>query len=1302
MARRWRRRAVIAVVGLLAALIAAAAASVAYLTLADLGRHRELIAAQLSRRFGYEVRVGELHVDLNLRGASSLEARNLTLANPDWTAEPRLLQIDRVAVRVDLWPLLRRTVHVRDLEVEGARIAYTAGEDGTSNWSRPQPSSATGASKRSHRPRRVVIDRAEVLSLETTVRTPSLPQPLELGVARLELATDPADAVQVRLAGDLDARPFELHGSVAPVTQLLVVGSVRIDLALALAEARTTLKGEIADLARLGGMNLQLSADGPSIDAVTELFGLPSLGGGSFRLSAHARPDSGEDRISLQAALGELEARVEGELDSLIHPERLDATLRASGPSLAAAGALGGLRHLPDEPFEVSGHVVWAGFPISLEGMALRVGENRIGLDGVIGAPPSLRDSDLRFEGEGPNAATIASLFEVHLPDSPYRFSGHVDRTEHGLSIENLQVELGSNRLDAHGTVGEPPGFEDTALTFHVSGPSLSPFRKLAALELPDEPFEIGAEVRTESGALRIEQAKVRLGSESGAVAGRLVTGSGLAGSTLRVEAQGADLSHLAWAAPGIELPKSAFSVAGDLTIESGAVVVKGLAASAVGVEATLEGRVGTGPKGEGTDVTVHLAGTDVSVPLTLAHVDRAPHSPFELGGDVRITSGRVELGAVSAQLGEIRLDVSGSVPTAGGLDGASFTVSGEGARVSELTDFGAPSGLPDAPFTLEGQFRFEGENVRLGRTRVTLGDGNHIEVEGLVDPHPGLSGSELSVALQGPDLREAGRLAAELVEVPELPAAPFTLAFEVGVEGTGYDIHRLRATLGPAEASLSGRLGVWPDLEGTDLTFDVKGPNAALITAIAGLTVPVAPVDLAGRFIRDSEGFTFQDCHARLADYHASIEGRLGELPRLEGSDLVVRAEGPDLELFRQLLDTGPLPVQPFSVSVHATGSPLQFQVDDLDLRLGDSDLRGFARLGLEDRPRLKVRLESSRIDFRQLLEGRERPEDDGAASETAGEAAPRGEKVFSDEPFDLSVLHRFDADAEWGVHSLRLGELEFDEVSIDAALDQGHLDVGPIDVIGAKGGRLQGNLELEPSPAGYALNAHLELTDARVSLVRATTSPARPPSQLDVLMDVTAAGRSPHELAAGSNGRLIVSLDGGEVDSSIADVLGADLLLTIAKTLNPFHGEGSRTVALECAVVLGELEDGMFIIEPMAIKSENLTILGDGTVNFDTEKLEFEWVTKPRKGFGISASTITNRSVKLGGTLAHPAIGVKGIEAVTATGVAVATGGLSLLGRGLLDRITSSKKVCQKALKEAERRLAGEKPRHRSLLFQ
>jgi hypothetical protein len=117
----------------------------------------------------------------------------------------------------------------------------------------------------------------------------------------------------------------------------------------------------------------------------------------------------------------------------------------------------------------------------------------------------------------------------------------------------------------------------------------------------------------------------------------------------------------------------------------------------------------------------------------------------------------------------------------------------------------------------------------------------------------------------------------------------------------------------------------------------------------------------------------------------------------------------------------------------------------------------------------------------------------------------------------------------------------------------------------------------------------------------------------------------------------------------------------------------------------------DGLATLEPMAFQSDKMTLLGDGKVDFRTEKLNLQWITKPRKGIGISASMITNPYIKLGGTLANPAIELKPLEAVTSTGVAVATLGVSLVAKGMFDRITAEKKVCKHALEEIESRTQG-----------
>ena len=159
---------------------------------------------------------------------------------------------------------------------------------------------------------------------------------------------------------------------------------------------------------------------------------------------------------------------------------------------------------------------------------------------------------------------------------------------------------------------------------------------------------------------------------------------------------------------------------------------------------------------------------------------------------------------------------------------------------------------------------------------------------------------------------------------------------------------------------------------------------------------------------------------------------------------------------------------------------------------------------------------------------------------------------------------------------------------------------------------------------------------------------------------------------------------------------------MFQLLNALNPFREEDVGNVGLECAVLVFGAESGVVVLEPIVVKTDNMTVLGHGAVDFSDESLDFEWVTKPRKGLGISASAITNPYVKLGGSLAKPALEVKPAQAMVSTGVAVATAGLSLLGKGLYDRVTSESKVCEKAFEEAQRRLRGEAPRRRFRLFE
>jgi len=242
----------------------------------------------------------------------------------------------------------------------------------------------------------------------------------------------------------------------------------------------------------------------------------------------------------------------------------------------------------------------------------------------------------------------------------------------------------------------------------------------------------------------------------------------------------------------------------------------------------------------------------------------------------------------------------------------------------------------------------------------------------------------------------------------------------------------------------------------------------------------------------------------------------------------------------------------------------------------------------------------------------------------------------------------------------------------------------VDPVAANGKHGGYLTGRIDLESVEQGFSIRSRLQLDGGRLELAKSESDPNRWPT-FDFDVDLGSHGRSLRELANHAKGHIGFILGEGVVASSVLDYLAADLLFELFEALNPFATKQAET-QLECAVARLTLADGVVTLKPFAIRSERMTTVGGGSLDLTTERLRFDWITKPRRGIGLSASALTNPYIRLGGTLSKPAITVKPIEATVSTGAAVATMGLTLVARGLWDRMTSEREVCQKAIEEAE----------------
>jgi uncharacterized protein involved in outer membrane biogenesis len=399
--------------------------------------------------------------------------------------------------------------------------------------------------------------------------------------------------------------------------------------------------------------------------------------------------------------------------------------------------------------------------------------------------------------------------------------------------------------------------------------------------------------------------------------------------------------------------------------------------------------------------------------------------------------------------------------------------------------------------------------------------------------------------------------------------------------------------------------------------------------------------------------------------------------------AEFSLTAEGQSLAALGDSFAASGLPVLPYELAVDVSAIPSGVELHDLTLALGEGQLRGSASLKFGgERPVIHANINSPTLDLRRPPG--EGEEEETSAEELAGDAT-REEPglVFSDQSLEYSFLDAADVEAEVFVDSVLLDSDELTEFSAKISLSDRDLSVDPFGFRSGDG-ELSGTIGLRPADGSYALDVNVAASNLRLGVLgSAEQDPATIPP-LDAQLVLSGRGASLHEIMAGANGSLKGSQQGGQIDLQAAGVLFSDLVTSIFRAINPL-AETETLTALECGIYDVNIVDGIATIEQLAVQSDKLTIISSGDINLDTEVIDMTLSTKTREGFGVSLGGVVNSFLKLGGTLGAPSVGVDAAGSVTTTGVAVMTGGMSVLAKGLFDRVSAEADLCA-ALQDPE----------------
>jgi len=860
-----------------------------------------------------------------------------------------------------------------------------------------------------------------------------------------------------------------------------------------------------------------------------------------------------------------------------------------------------------------------------------------------------------------------------------------------GLSFDDLRVHVGGTSLTVSGTLGELPRCVGTDLQFAAAGTELSELSALTRLRLPPGAFRIGGRFLRRADGLAIDGVELNTSGATIHAAGTIGEPPALDHLDLAADAAGRDASFLSGVAR-IDLPPEPFEIRGRVARRGAALALNDVAGRLGGDTFAVTGQLVPVHGLAGTDVHVRLTGHDLQETASHAGLHGLPAQPYDAVGSVRVATDHFALDDVDASVGGLTVRVDGIVGSPTPLDGTSLLCRARAASLSDLAAWGLLAKLPPDPFAASGRLRIDGGVYRVDDVSAEVG-ADRIAVDGTVGALPHVAALDLAVTAWGPRLRDLTRFAvtAGADPPPRIPAEPFTVTGRVRRATSGIELLGVKGGVGNAKLDAEGLIPFENRWLGTDVTFGIDAPDTVLLSEVVGTDLPEGALRARGRIRSTPEGFRLDGAKLSLGALFAQLPGIVGGPPNLAGTAIDFSVEGPDLAAaVAPWTGAFTLPADSFALSAHLTGRLDRLASDRFTVRIGDSDLGGGLSMDLVGRPFVDADLSSKHFDVPRLIAGFTReperePEVEAATKAPAKKPGGKRDRLIPDWPLELGALRAFDARLHVTAAEVPFAGVPIRDVDIAGELRDGALTIDRSDGTGRNGGRMTSTFSMRPEGDGYRLHVEGSLEGARLDVSKTGESAESAPS-LEINYQLDGAGRSLHEIAAGANGQALVVLGPGRVPNTLIGGNSSATLVSLMDALNPFR-KSTPYKTLECAVAAAAIQEGTMAVEPIAVRGDRLTVLGKGKVDLGTEAIDLSWTIKPRRNVGLSPGSIANPYIRLGGTLASPRLDVKPLEAVASTGAAVATAGLTILLRGIYNRITAEKKVCVQALAKAQK---------------
>jgi len=403
------------------------------------------------------------------------------------------------------------------------------------------------------------------------------------------------------------------------------------------------------------------------------------------------------------------------------------------------------------------------------------------------------------------------------------------------------------------------------------------------------------------------------------------------------------------------------------------------------------------------------------------------------------------------------------------------------------------------------------------------------------------------------------------------------------------------------------------------------------------------------------------------LGDYHFTITGAVAEplLGRGMAFDFsgAVRAHEMSPQLFSNLVPD----LAEARISGRVRDDDGAYLFDGLQVSLEQSALTAQARLELGGvRPALAITFSAEHLDMRIF---------DRMWSNDA-----ETQRLFSTTALEWERMALLDLDIDGSIARVKTPSMSLGNVRFAANLVDSKLALTEFSAL-LERGTVAATLRIDAGQEIPRFEHTLALENVSMApLVKAANAIRFRGDHVALALDLKSVGSSLAEIAQNASGNIRFSVRDLDIASRDAAIVSGDVLLQAFRFLNPLASHNSDET-IECAEFNFPLRAGRALAATgIGMRTDKLNILGGGEIDFGRETLDLGVSAKAREGFGLNIAGFAD-FIRIGGTLREPRpttdaggallIGAK-------VGAAIASGGLSLLAEGLLDRSQSDLDVC------------------------